>query len=137
MVTVYSVPADKLISQTAAKLKDKLKPPDWANFVKTGAHAERPPAQPDWWWNRAASLLRKVYTDGPVGVNRLRVWYGGRKHRGNKPGRFVKAGGKIVRLLLQELEKNGYIKKIKEGRAITPEGQRFLDSIAFEVQKSG
>lgn len=137
MVTVFSVPADKLISKTAAKLREKLKQPDWAKFVKTGTHAERPPAQADWWWVRAASILRKVYTDGPVGVNRLRVWYGGRKNRGSRPEKAVKAGGKIIRVLLQELEKNGYLRKAKRGREITPEGQKFLDSIAFEVQKSG
>lgn len=137
MVTAFSVPADKLIFTAAEKLKQKLKQPEWAQYAKTGTHTERPPVQEDWWWTRAASLLRKVYTDGPVGVNRLRVWYGGSKQRGSSPNRVMKAGGKIIRLLLQDLEKIGYMKKVKEGRIITPEGQKFLDSIAFEVSKSG
>ena len=136
MVTVYDVNASKLINKVSESLKPKLKEPAWAPFVKTGTHVQRVPTQQDWWWTRAASLLRKVYTDGPVGINHLRVWYGGAKSRGVAPNKFVKAGGKVIRLLLQDLEKLGYVKKEKKGRVITPEGRKFMDSVAFEVKKS-
>jgi small subunit ribosomal protein S19e len=137
MVTVFEVEPEKLIPKVAVKLKKDVKMPEWAKFVKTGPHATRVPAQQDWWWARAASVLRKVYTDGPVGVNRLRVWYGGRKNRGARPEKSVKAGGKIIRVILQSLEELKYIKKTKAGREITPEGRKFMDNVAFEVRKSG
>lgn len=137
MVTVFDARAEKLIPKVAEKLKKDLKMPAWATFVKTGVHATNVPSQADWWWMRAASLLRKVYTDGPVGVNRLRVWYGGAQERGNKPNKFQKAGGKILRLILQNLETLKYVKTTKAGREMTPEGRKFMDAMAFEVSKSG
>jgi small subunit ribosomal protein S19e len=137
MVTVFEVAPEKLIPMVAEKLKKDVKVPEWANFVKTGAYATNIPNQDNWWCIRTASVLRKVYTDGPVGVNRLRVWYGGRKNRGVRPEKSVKAGGKIIRVILQNLEELKYVKKTKAGREITPEGRKFIDSIAFEVQKSG
>jgi small subunit ribosomal protein S19e len=137
MVTVFDARAELLIPKVADKLKRDLKMPEWAKFVKTGVHASNVPSQGDWWWTRAASILRKVYTDGPVGVNRLRVWYGGSKERGNRPNLFTKAGGKIIRLILQNLESMKYIQKTKTGRQITPEGRKFMDAVAFEVSKSG
>ncbi len=137
MVTAFEANPQTLITKTAEKLKKDLKMPEWAKFVKTGVHAANVPYQPDWWWMRAASVLRKVYTDGPVGINRLRVWYGGSKSRGNKPNISMKAGGKIIRLILQNLETMKYVKKSKAGREITPEGRKFLDSVAFEVSKNG
>jgi small subunit ribosomal protein S19e len=137
MVTVFDARADLLIPKVAEKLKRDLKMPEWAKFVRTGVHASNVPSQPDWWWVRAASIMRKVYTDGPVGVNRLRVWYGGSKERGNRPNLSMKAGGKIIRLILQNLESMKYIKKTKAGREISPEGRKFMDAVAFEVSKSG
>ena len=69
MATVYEIPAGDLIEAAAKDLKEKnlLKKPDWAEYVKTGSHVERIPENPDWWYNRAASVLRKVYINGPVG----------------------------------------------------------------------
>lgn len=133
MTTVYDVHPNKLIPDVASELKklDECKMPEWAKFVKTGAHKDRVPDEADWWYNRSAALLRRIYVDGPVGVTRLRMCYGGRKNRGHKPEKFVKAGGKVIRTILQQLEKVGYVKQIKKkGRVISPQGQSFLDNIA-------
>jgi len=134
MVSAIDVPADKLIDTVKADLKKSMMTPDWAKFVKTGAGRQRPPEQSDWWQIRAASMIRKIYTDGPVGVNRLRTWYGGRKDRGVKPCKTYKAGGKIIRTILNQLEKLGYVKKIKGGRIITSKGQSYLDQMAKKVK---
>ncbi|HOL08320.1 MAG TPA: 40S ribosomal protein S19, partial [Methanomassiliicoccaceae archaeon] len=77
MVTVYDVPPDKLIAKTAAQLKqmDTIQAPDWAEFVKTGMHTEKAPIQPDWWYIRTASVLRKVFLNGPIGSSRLAAEY--------------------------------------------------------------
>ena len=138
MATVYDVPGDLLVERVAQKLKEipEIKPPEWAPFVKTGSHKERIPDQDDWWYYRVASVFRKVYVDGPVGIERLRTWYGGRKNRGHAPEHFYKGSGSIVRRALQQLEAAGFITKIPgEGRVVTPKGRSFLDKAATDLKK--
>ena len=137
MTTVYDVPADLLINRVAEELKNdsKVKSPEWVNFVKTGVHKARRPENPDWWYVRAAALLRRVYIDGPVGVNSLRTHYGGKKDRGSRPEKFRRGSGAIIRRALQQLEESGLIKREENGRVITPEGRSFLDKAAAEVKK--
>ncbi len=136
MVSARDVEAHKLIEKTAEHLKEKIKMPGWAMYVKTGMSRERPPEQDNWWYLRAASVLRKVYTDGPVGVSRMRSFYGGLHRRGHKPAHFAKGGGKVLRTILQDLEKAGFVKQAekRKGRVITNEGQKFLDGIAKHVK---
>jgi len=137
MVTATEVKSQKLIG----KLKDELKnfkeisPPEWSKFVKSGAHKERLPIQEDFWYIRTASILRRIYLDGPVGVERLRTYYGGRKRRGHKPAHFKKSSGNIIRKILQQLESAGFIEKVAKGRKITAKGQKILDRVALEVSK--
>lgn len=131
----------KFIEECKEELKkiDEIKPPDWAMFVKTGVHKQLPPKQNDWWYIRAASILRRIYLDGPVGIEKLRTFYGGRKDRGHKPERFKKAGGSIIRKCLQQLEKAGLVEKSKDpkkkGRIISEKGITFLKNIMSEVKK--
>lgn len=138
MVSVRDVKADALIKRASEKLKEfhEIKPPLWASYVKTSSHAQRVPSNPDWWYVRAASLLRRTYLHSPIGVNKLRSWYGGRKKRGTKPEKHVDAGGKIIRLCFQQLEKIGFVQKVdKKGRTITSKGQKFLNEIASELKR--
>ncbi|MCD6513406.1 MAG: 30S ribosomal protein S19e [Candidatus Odinarchaeota archaeon] len=138
MPTVYDVPASKLIERVAEELKKmpEIKPPEWAKFVKTGIHKERAPEQPDWWYIRCASILRKIYIHGPVGISRLRVAYGGRQKRGFAPEHFRRGSGSIIRKALQQLEKAGLIEKTnREGRIISRKGRSFLDRIAYDIFK--
>jgi len=138
MVTALDVPADELIRRVARKLKEEyalIKPPAWAYYVKTGPHKERPPEDPDWWYIRAASILRKLYKSSePIGIESFRVIYGGRRNRGVRPERFVKAGGSIVRKILQQLEAAGLVQKVPgKGRTLTPLGMSLLDKMAKEI----
>ncbi len=135
MATVYDVPADLLIQRVAEKLKDMVAPPEWAKYVKTGTHKQRAPQQKDWWYYRLASIFRRVYIDGPVGIERLRTYYGGRKRRGVKPPKFRKGSGAIIRAALHQLEQLGFVKKTREGRVVTPMGRSFLDRIAAEIKR--
>jgi len=137
-MSVYDVEAQQLIERVAQELKKfgELKPPEWAYFVKSGSHAERPPQQEDFWYIRCASLLRYLYINGPIGVSRLRHKYGGRKSRGVAPHRHRKAGGNIIRKALQRLEKIGFVRTTKKGRELTPKGRSFLDKISNEIKKS-
>ncbi len=136
MTTVYDVPADMFINNVAQKLKNdqKTTPPEWASYAKTGAHKELSPDNADWWFVRCASILRRIYIDGPVGVSRLRSFYGGRHRNGVTPVHFSKGSGSIAREALQQLEKAGFVKTQKTGRIISPQGQAFLDNAANEVK---
>jgi small subunit ribosomal protein S19e len=138
MVTVYDVPADAFIKKLAEYLKENVPettPPAWASFVKTGAHVERTPQDPDWWYVRCASILRKIYKEGPIGVSRLRKDYGGRRGRGTSPGHFKAGGGAIVRKAFQQLEAAGLAKASGEGRVLTRDGRSLLDRLAGKVKR--
>ena len=140
MVTVYDVPAEELILKTAEKLKenDKIVPPEWAEFAKTGRHTERAPIQDDWWYTRAASILRKLYVKGPMGSSKLAAEYGGFADKGSMPNRAVKGSRNIARKCLMQLETAGYLLPTsKQGRMISPKGQSLLDNTAKEVFDKG
>lgn len=136
-MSVYDIPADEYNKKLAEALKQipEFKMPEWAAFVKTSVARERPPAETDFWYKRAASILRQIYIKGIVGVNRLRTRYGGRKNRGMKPEEFRKGSGKIIRTILQQAEKAGIVEKFKDkraGRRLTTKGKELLDSIKGE-----
>ena len=87
---------------------------------------------------RAASILRQVYKKKIVGVNRMRTKYGARKSRGFKPEEFRKAGGKIIRTILQQADAAGFtevakavrgVRSRKPGRQMTEKGKKFLEAI--------
>nr|HDO81412.1 30S ribosomal protein S19e [Candidatus Bathyarchaeota archaeon] len=137
MVSAYDVPAWDLIREVAKILKEEypsVSPPPGYQFWKTGVHKEVPPEQADWWYIRCASILRKLYVHGPVGVSRLRTAYGGRKRRGVRPEHFAKGSGSIIRRALQQLEEAGLVEKVeKEGRRITNKGRSLLDRTAYKI----
>lgn len=138
MTTVYDVPADSLINEVAKELSanKKINPPEWALFVKTGVHKERRPENPDWWYIRCASILRRIYMDGPVGTNSLKTYYGGKKDRGTNPERFRKGSGSIIRTALKQLEDVGFVTRVEdEGRIVTPKGKSFLDKTSHKLKK--
>ena len=139
MTTAYDVPADVLIDRLSGYLKENIReiqPPEWSGYVKTGSQAERVPQNPDWWYVRSASILRKIYMNGPVGVSRLRKDYGGRKRRGVRPAHFAKAGGNIIRTILQQLEQAGLSQKdgIK-GRVVSGKGRSLLDAMSTQIKR--
>jgi small subunit ribosomal protein S19e len=140
MVTIYEVPAAMLNNEVVGELKkiEELKPPAWVYFVKTGAFRDKAPTNPDWWYVRLASLLRKLYINGrPIGVNRLRIKYGGRQRKGNSREHFRKGAGKIIRYGLQQLEALGFVQRSdnKLGRMLSPKGKSFMDRTAEKLSK--
>ena len=133
MVNVYDVRASELVKAAAVQLRDKIKKPEYINYVKSGANRERTPNDPDFWYIRSASILRQVYVNGPVGVSRLRIRYGSRKEHVVHRRHATPAGGSIIRDALQSLEGINFVKRTKKGRVITPQGQAFLDSVSREI----
>ncbi len=117
---------------TALKDISEFQQPTWLDFVKTSSHKKRPTLDPDFYYKRAASILRQAYIHGLVGVSRLRSRYGGRKKAGMEPAKFVKSGGKIIRTILQQSEAAGLMEKSKgkkAGRQLTSQGKELLESI--------
>jgi len=138
---IKDVDPNKFIEIAKEKLKKikEIKPPEWAVFAKTGSYTKFPPQQEDWWYIRAASILRKIQLRQPLGVSRLKTYYGGKKERGHKPERFRKAGGTHIRKILQQLEAAGLVKTkkegIKRGRLLTEKGQQFIQKTILEAKK--
>jgi len=137
MAKVYDVPADILINRLSEILKNEDIPaPEWAQFVKTGTHANKPPQNPDWWHVRCASILRKIYLHGPISVNELRSIYGSGRPVGYGAAHHKDAGGAIIRNAIHGLEKLGLVIKIeKKGRIFTKQGTKKLDGLATEILK--
>jgi small subunit ribosomal protein S19e len=139
---IYDIPKTELIERASKELQKNpaIQPPAWAIFAKTGMHKQRQPVRDDWWFVRAAAVLRRLSdVDGPIGVQKLRTVYGGRKNRGHSPERFYPGSGNILRKIFQQLEKAGLAKKVEKGlhkgRMITPAGFSLLGKIADAYMK--
>ena len=133
---VYEMPANEYNSKLAEALKKipEFKEPEWAGFVKSGLAKKRPPQGEDFWFKRAASILRQIYINKTVGVNRLRTRYGSKQNRGMRPEKFKKASGKIIRVILQQGESAEFLEKYNEsgkraGRRLTEKGRELLEGV--------
>lgn len=137
---VYELAVGEYNLKLAEALKGipEFEKPDWVEFVKSGPGKSRPIDDPEFWYKRAASILRQIYRKKIVGVSRLRTRYGSKKKRGVRPEEFRRAGGKIIRTILQQSDKAGFtelvkaVKNVKEkrpGRQLTDKGRMFMEDI--------
>ena len=138
MVDVKKVPPELLLKNLAEAFKEdkRVEVPEWTNYAKAGIHKEKTWEDPDWFYKRLASTLRKVYVKGPIGISRLSEEYGGRVDRGSQKYRPGKGSRAIVRHMLVTLEKLGYVKKDRKGRSVSPQGTSVLDRASKEVMKT-
>jgi small subunit ribosomal protein S19e len=134
--SVYELKADEYNTKLAEALKQipEFKEPEWSLFVKSGVSKIKPPTNKDFWFKRAASILRQAYIRNIVGVNRLRTRYGSKQNRGMRPERFKKASGKIIRVILQQAEAAGLLEKYnvpgkRAGRKLTAKGKELMEGI--------
>jgi small subunit ribosomal protein S19e len=133
------VPPAVFLPKLASELRTRnaVHPPPWATFVKTGVHKQRAPTQTDWWYLRSASVLRKVYLQGTVGIQRLSAEYGGKRDRGSAPYHARSGSRSVMREIVQQLEKAGLLQPYKtRGRRVTGEGAKLLDAVSRDVLKS-
>ncbi len=135
MVSVRDVPSNKLITALAVQMKglQGMVQPDWSRWVKTGSHAERPPTNADWWFTRAASLMRKLYLHGPVGLTDLERAYGGTKALHYFPKHHRDAGGSSIRKILKQLEQAELVAKTPKGRVLSPKGRAMIDRASKDM----
>lgn len=139
---ITEIPKTELIERAAREMRSvqSVQPPGWALFAKTGTFKQRQPVREDWWFVRAAAILRRIASaEGPIGVQKLRTLYGGKKNRGHAPERFYPGSGSIIRKVLQQLDKAGFTKRLDKGlhkgRVATPQGMSFLGKIADAYMK--
>ena len=133
---VYSTEANEYNTKLANALKEipEFQAPEWMAYVKTGIAKTRPPVDDDFWFKRAASILRQAYTRRVIGVNRLKTRYGSKKNRGMQPEIFRKGSGKIVRVILQQAEAAGLLEKTADdakraGRKLTEKGKELMEGL--------
>ncbi|KAL2552217.1 40S ribosomal protein S19-1 [Forsythia ovata] len=108
--------------------------PEWTDIVKTGVLKELAPYDPDWYYIRAASMARKIYLRGGLGVGGFQRIYGGSKRNGSRPPHFCKSSGSVARHVLQQLQNMNIIDMDpRGGRRITSTGQRDLDQVAGRI----
>jgi len=135
MVSVHDVPSARLITALAVQMKEVpgVEQPEWSKFVKTGSHAERPPTNSEWWFTRAASLMRKLYLHGPVGLTDLERAYGGSKALKYYPKHHRDAGGSSIRKILKQLEQAELVTKTPKGRVLSSKGRGMIDRVSKDV----
>jgi len=134
MGSVYEIPHREFNEKLAKALKEiqEFNAPEWSLFVKSSASRKRPPETTDFWHKRAASILRQIYINRIVGVNKLKTRYGGTKDRGVRGAKFKQGSGKIIRTILQQADAAGLTEKAdgkKKGRKLTQHGIKFLEEI--------
>ncbi|KAJ9464656.1 40S ribosomal protein S19-1 [Diplonema papillatum] len=135
-VTLKDADAAKFVAAYAKHLKaqGKLEIPKWTELAKTGTMCELAPQDPDWFFNRVASVARQVYIRSGSGIGGLRKRYGGSYQKNCIRPHFQRAAGGPIRKALQSLEALGILeKKVDGGRQITAKGAQDMDRIAAGV----
>ena len=145
--TVLDVPANKLINQVASFFKEKniIKVPAYAPLVKTSRSNDCEPINPDYIFYKAAAICRKLYLTKSknLGVGSLRSMFSKKERRGSQPPKTFRAGGKIIRELVIQLKKAGYVSNYGKdeeestnyGLFLTKKGISELDKIASRLMK--
>ena len=137
-VTVKDVAAHDFVIAYAAHLKriGKIEVPKWADLVKTGTAKELAPYDPDWYYIRAAAIVRKIYLREGTGVGSLRKRFGGNYRRGSAPDKHQDAAGGLIRTICLNLDKLNITEATgKGGRKVSRTGQQALDLVAGQVAR--
>merc|ERR1711904_520904 len=113
------------------KKQRKIKEPHELAQSKTSSSKELSPYDEDWWFERVASVARRLYFHQGSGVGRLRNLYGSICRRGTRPRIHCRASGKIIRKCLRQLEDIKILEKEDgKGRRMTESGRKKLELIA-------
>jgi len=105
-----------LISALAAHFKreGKLEIPDWVDYQKTAVYKDLSPRNADWYYIRAAAILRilSIWQTG-VGVKNLTKYFGGISRRGVAPNHKMRCYGSVIRKPVQSMKALSLIKSGK------------------------
>merc|ERR1712110_802855 len=87
------------------KRTNKIELPKWVDLVKTGHYHELTPYDEDWFYTRAAAIMRKIYVKPNVGVGRLANKFGAKERNGSIRKHHAKDSKAVIRACLKALEK--------------------------------
>ena len=137
--TVKDVPAQEFVSALAAHFKktQKLTVPAYHDLIKTATYKELCPQDPDWYYVRAASVARKIYLRGGIGVGAFQKIYGGAKSNGSRRPHFAKAAAGIHRNILQALTEIDLVAKKKDKKSATAQTHNHTRSITHSTDSGG
>ena len=136
--TVKDVAPFDFVVAYAAQLKrsGKVEVPKWVDIAKTAHWKELAPYDPDWYYIRAAAIVRKVYLRQGTGVGALKKRFGGAYRRGAAPERHQDGAGGLIRTILLSLDELNITEAHgKGGRKVTRTGQQALDLVAGQVAR--
>ena len=144
--TVLDIPSAKFINELATFFKEKniIKVPKYAALVKCSRANDCEPINQDYIFYKAAAICRKLYLSKSknLGVGSLRSMFSKKQRRGSQPPKTFRAGGKIIRELVIQLKKAGYVQNFEKkddetncGLMLTKTGRSELDKIAAGLLK--
>ncbi|EKX73210.1 40S ribosomal protein S19, putative [Theileria equi strain WA] len=119
------------------KLKGYIECPKWIDYAKTSVAKELSPQNPNWFYVRAAAILRHLYFHPDSGIDRLRKVYSSKKRNGSAPNHTCRASGKIIRSIVQQLESVGFLEQdmLKHGRRLSRKGCNTVNAFARQLTK--
>jgi small subunit ribosomal protein S19e len=122
------------------KTSEILTIPKEVDIIKTGHGKEMPPADSDWYYKRAASIIRKlcINTIGEykwgVGIPTFASRYGCRKNRGSRPSKMVNGATGHVRKIMHDFERCNWVIKVEKGRKLTEEALNVIGQLIEKVK---
>ena len=113
-------------------------------FVKCSYANELSPLDPDWFFVKAAAIIRQVYKSKSktLGIGSLKVQFGKRQRRGVNTNVRSNAGGKIIRDIVRQLKSISYVENyastdgVTMGLLVTRTGKAQLDKIAAGIRRA-
>lgn len=116
------------------KRSGKMVVPAYCDHIKTSCAKQLGPADPDWFYVRAAAVARHLYVR-PAGTNGLRKAFGCSKRKNMLRAHHSIASGGVIRYILKEFEKMEIVDKAQSGgRKLTPNGLRMCDRVANQLK---
>ena len=125
MIDIFTVKPDVFNQALADHLKNtsKVVLPKNVDIIKTCHGKQRTPSDRDWYYKRAASIVRRMVlamnSGSRVGVRKLSSRYGCAKNRGSRPSKHVDGSKGIIRRIIQDLEKADWVVKEDGNRRVS------------------
>merc|ERR1711881_802738 len=153
-VTLKDIPANDFVAAYADFLKksNKIELPSWVDLVKTGHFHELAPYDEDWFYTRAAAIIRKLYIKPTVGVGRLANKFGGKERNGSARKHHAKDSKAVIRACMKALEKAKLLTRFNDPkrndfaedtrpdsdvklnrRVVSDEGKKTINNVAKDV----
>ncbi len=146
-VNVFDVSTAHFLKKFATHLKEKrlVTPQPYTSLVKCSYSNELAPLDPDWFYLKSAAVARQIYVSKSttLGVGSLRRLFAKKARRGVNTNTTSLAGGKIVRDIVKQLRKAGFVEQYKSsegatfGLLITKLGRSQMDKVAQALSRSG